>query len=284
MSSTRAFWLAPLLVLPLVLAGCSGSSDDAAPSTGGTGAPAAAGSRPSAASPGSAASAGSPGSPGSTASSEATTQPTTAGTTQPASGGCAARKGAIPKGAAEASSPDLDRDGKRDTLWLADSGTTRTVGVRTAQGAVFATPFTSAAPQAATAIGQRLGDGSGIILLNTGRSVALYSVVNCQIVPAQNLQGQQYTFDLGFTGYGTGVRCVDSGRGLQVAGMLAEQKAAGRYAVYQTRVALSENNTQARNAPRQTIAAAVAAGSALVRSARTVTCGPKNPGVSEPQS
>jgi len=37
----------------------------------------------------------------------------------------------------------------------------------------------------------------------------LRAISDCAIVPVQNPQGQQYTFDLGPTGYGTGVGCAD---------------------------------------------------------------------------
>ncbi len=199
-------------------------------------------------------------------------------------GGCKATPKAVPGGAARAKSPDLDHDGKKDTLWLVDKGAKRRLGVRTASGATFSTTFSSAAPQAATAIGQQLGDGSSVILLDTGRSVALYTVINCAIVPTLNVQGKQYTFDLGFTGYGTGVRCVDSGRGLQLAGLLAKSTSGGKFAVSQTRIALSNNGQRAANAPKQSLAKAASESSALVKAARRVRCGKKNAGVDEPQS
>lgn len=267
MLSTHFGRVLPLLLLPLVLAGCSGSSSAGAAAQ--TAISTASSSTP--------------------ASSTSTPEPTPTGAAtttggQTASDGCAPNSATIPKGAGKASSPDLDHDGKRDTVWLADSGTTRRLGVKTASGATFSTTFTSAAPQAATAIGQRLGDGSEIILLNTGRSVQLYAVVNCQIVVSKNAQGKQYSFDLGFTGYGTGVRCVDAGRGLQVAGMLADPVAGGTFNVYQTRIALSDSGREARNTTRQTLAKKAGATSSAVKSARTVSCGSKNPGANEPAS
>jgi hypothetical protein len=257
----------PILILPLVLAGCSGSSD-AGTSTAAATSTAGGSSIPSSTS---------------TAGVATTSAPAATGA-QTANNGCTKNGQAIPKGAGKASSPDLDHDGKRDMVWLSDSGTTRRLGVRTASGATFSTTFTSAAPQAASAIGQRLGDGSEIILLDTGRSVQLYAVVNCQIVVSKNAQGKQYSFDLGFTGFGTGVRCVNVGRGLQVAGMLAEPDADSKFTVYRTRVALSDQGRQARNTARQTLATKAAADSSVVKSAQTVTCGSGNPGANEPES
>jgi hypothetical protein len=257
MISSRLRWTAPaLLLLPLALAGCSASDITTSPLV----------------------------TTSSADGGSATVAPTTPSAQNP-SGGCKPNSESVPKGAGKASSPDLDQDSKRDTLWLADSGSKRKLGVRTASGATFSTTFSSAAPQAATAIGQRLGDGSEIILLNTGRSVALYAVINCQIEPVLNVKGKQYTFDLGFTGFGTGVRCVDSyGRGLQVAGMLAKSKSGGKYAVYQTRIALSNNGLRAANVPRETVASSATSSSSVLKAARSVSCGTKNAGVNEPQN
>ncbi|SDY05979.1 hypothetical protein SAMN05661080_02193 [Modestobacter sp. DSM 44400] len=36
----------------------------------------------------------------------------------------------------------------------------------------------------------------------------LYAVSSCSLVPVQNAQGQQYAFDLSFTGFGS-VACTD---------------------------------------------------------------------------
>jgi hypothetical protein len=271
MLSTPFGRVVPIPMLALVLVGCSGSSD-----TAGAGA--------SATSTVTSSPAIGTASAGATATASAAPSATAgAPASHSADAGCAANHEVIPKGAGTASSPDLDHDGKRDTVWLADSGTTRRLGVRTASGATFSTTYTSAAPQAAAAIGQRLGDGSEIILLNTGRSVQLYAVIDCRIVVSHNAQGKQYSFDLGFTGFGTGVRCVDSGRGLQVAGMLAEPDPNSTFTVYQTRIALSGQGRQARNIARQTLAKKAAATSSLVKSAQTVSCGAGNPGANEPE-
>jgi hypothetical protein len=54
------------------------------------------------------------------------------------------------------------------------------------------------------------GKGEIIALASDGRQVLLYAVSSCQLIPEKNAQGQQYAFDLGFTGYGTGVGCVDA--------------------------------------------------------------------------
>lgn len=258
------------LALPLILAACSGSSSG----SGG-------GSDPVATSA-TATTSGSGSAPTTKSAASGKGSGQSGSGTVSGSGGCAANGTKVPSGAGQAPSPDLDHDGKRDQVWLADSGTTRRLGVHTASGATFSTTFDSAAPQAASAIGQRLGDGSEIILLNTGRSVQLYAVVGCKIQISKNAQGQQYSFDLGFTGFGTGVRCVDSGRGLQVAGMLAEPKA-GKYNVYQTRIALSDSGREARNIARQTLATKASAGNTVVKSAQGVSCGAGNPGAQEPQ-
>ena len=71
---------------------------------------------------------------------------------------------------------------------------------------------------------------------------------------------------------------------LASAGMLATAKSGDKFAVYQTRIALSDSGKRAANAPRQTLATAASSSSSVVRSAQTVSCGKNNPGVNEPQS
>ncbi|UNX54902.1 hypothetical protein MF406_00960 [Georgenia sp. TF02-10] len=198
--------------------------------------------------------------------------------------GCPATGTAVPDGAATAPTADLDGDGAADQLWLS-GGDPRTLGVATASGAVLSTEFTSAAPQAASALGQRLGDGGpAVVLLDTGRAVDLYAVVDCEIVPTQNDQGEQYTFDRGFTGYGTGVGCVDLGSGLQLVGLKAESDEAGeRFTVTRTAVELADGGRTAANGPGEVVAEDAAADDPVVTSAQAVTCGEPQEPVHEPQ-
>lgn len=168
-------------------------------------------------------------------------------TSEPAAEGCSPTDKTVPPGAVTGATADLDGDGRPDELWLADVDGARVLGVRTASGAVLSTEFTSGAPQSATAYGQVLGDGSAIVLLDTGRAVPLYAVVDCELVPTHNEQGDQYTFDKGFTGYGTGVGCQEvDGDGLRLVGYLAEIE--GEQAtVTSTPIELAGGGTSARN-------------------------------------
>ncbi len=217
--------------------------------------------------------------------------------------GCAANSDQVPSGAAVGPTADLDHDGEADELWLADTTSggqvQRLLGVRTASGAVFSTAYTSASPIAATAIGQRLGDLTAVVLLSDGRQVPLFAVVDCELVPTQNAQGQQYTFDLGFTGYGTGVTCLaadgsepgtDPATDLDLYGLLVSggEVEGDLPAISRTRIVLSDFGRQARNGATDAPAElqGINPEGPQVAAARSVSCGDQGPGtaVSEPQS
>jgi hypothetical protein len=211
-----------------------------------------------------------------------------ASTTQPEPGHtCPPTTAQIPASAHEAPTADVDYDGRPDTLWLADLNGTRTLGIRTASGATFSTTFTSSAPQAASALGQKMAgaDAPSIVLLDTGRSVKLYTVADCAIVPTTNAQHAQYTFDLGFTGHGTGVECSSDSGGYTLAGLLAKPTTTGGGdAVFRTPITLSDYGRHASNGTRQTLAGNVDPQSTLAKHATSVTCGTNNAAVTEPQA
>jgi hypothetical protein len=227
-----------------------------------------------------------PATPGPTAGQPepTTAQPTprpSAGAASPAAHGCPATGTSVPAGAATAPTVDLDGDGAADTLWLS-AGTPRTLGVRTHSGAVFSVEFSSAAPQAARATGQRLADGSAVVLLDTSRAVPLYAVVDCAIVPTHNPQGEQYTFDLGFTGYGTGVACKDLGAGLQLVGLNAISADGTSFDVTRTAINLSAHGTKATNGRLTTPAKGVSVDDPAVAAAHGVSCADAPAPVVEP--
>lgn len=187
--------------------------------------------------------------------------------------GCPPNRKKVPTGARTAPTADLDLDGEPDTLWFARIDQSRVLGVTTATKATFSTTFTGSTAQAASALGQQLDyAGPAIVLLNLGRSVQLWDVVDCGLVPTRNLHGRRYEFDLGFTGYGTGVECVHQGDSYELAGLLATEENGG-YRVTRTAVILDDHGKQARNGVRTTLAARATADSAVARRARTVTCG-----------
>ena len=191
----------------------------------------------------------------------------------PADGGCPEGGGEIPTKAAGVEVGDLDGDGARDELWLSNNGNKRRLGVRTASGGVMSTVFQSGSPQGAVAVANRLGDGSAIILLSTGRRAALYAVVDCKIVPTMDKTGGQYTFDLGFGSYGTGVACPMANDKLYLAGYLATAAEREGYEnITRTRIDMSEEGARADNG---TVAELGEHGddSASVRIAHGVSCG-----------
>lgn len=228
---------------------------------------------------------------GTSGATETTDQPSGAGseptsadptTDSSAATGCAATEDTVPPEAAIGPTADLDGDGQADQLWLADIDGTRMLGVQTASGAVFSTDFTSGAPQAASALGQVLGDGSAIVLLDTGREIPLYAVIDCALVPTQNDQGQQYSFDKGFTGYGTGVGCEEvDGGGLGLVGYLAEIEG-DTATVTSTQIELADGGATASNgeATEQTD---LDSEDPLVQAASSVSCGDAE-AVMEPQA
>jgi hypothetical protein len=170
--------------------------------------------------------------PGAPTTAEHGTPPAAA----PAGNGCPANNAIIPTGTGTAITGDVDLDGQPDVIWLTTTPA-RAQGMTTATGATFSTTFTNATPQAASALGQKLQPaGPAIVLLNTGRSVELHTVVDCQLVPTRNQQGQQYTFDLGFTGYGTGVECIAGSdeEDLSLVGLNAVDIGGDRFRITQT--------------------------------------------------
>jgi hypothetical protein len=218
-----------LVTAPLVLAGCS--------SSGG-------------------------GSASGTSSSSASSSSGTAGTAAPSSSGgsaagCSSSSGSQPAGAVTRPTIDVDGDGRPDTLWIAkgpsaDGGVP--FGITTAAGGTFSTTIRSASPVARSVlVADVTGKGELIALASDGRQVLLYGISNCSFVPEMNAQGQQYAFDLGFTGFGTGVGCVDAnGDGTtDLVGLKYEPETNGTGTIQRTIIEL--NGPQARNGATDTV-------------------------------
>jgi hypothetical protein len=169
---------------------------------------------------------------------------------------------------------DVDGDGRADTEWIAtspDSTGGVPFGVRTASGAVFSATIMSASPIARSVMfADVTGHGEVIALASDGRQVLLYAVSACQIIPEQNQQGQQYAFDLGFTGFGTGVGCVDvDGDGTtDLVGLKFVPESQGEGTIQRTIVTLK--GPQARNGATDTVPVTRAS---MADEARTVSCG-----------
>lgn len=193
--------------------------------------------------------------------------------TQPAgdggSAGCPAGGNGIPKGADSAPTLDVDGDGRPDTQWIAGAPAADgsvTFGVTTASGGTFTGSIASASPvRRSLLVADVTGKGELIALGSDGRQVLLYAISKCRIILVQNVQDRQYAFDLGFTGHGTGVGCVDvDGNGTRdLAGLLA-------HGTTVTRTAVELSGPRATNGPSAT---AAGASQAEVDLAHQVTCG-----------
>jgi len=185
--------------------------------------------------------------------------------------GCPANGYAL-TGTNSAPTLDVDGDGAVDTAWIATQPTADgsvQFGVQTASGGVLTGNIQSASPIARSVlVADVTGEGELVALASDGRQALLYALSDCEIVPVQNAQGEQYAFDLGFTGYGTGVGCVDvDGDGTRdLVGLQVDGDGTG---VTSTVVTL--------DGPRATnsdVSVSVAdAGPAAVELARQVTCG-----------
>lgn len=236
---------APVLIAAaLLLAACGGSGGSSAAGTSSSSS-----SAPTSSAPGSASGAG-------------------------GNAGCPGVGRAIPAGAQSKPTIDVDRDGRPDTEWIAttpDANGGVPFGVRTASGAVLTATITSASPVARSVMfADVTGHGEVIALASDGRQVLLYAVSQCSIVPEKNLQGQQYAFDLGFTGFGTGVGCVDAnGDGTtDLVGLKYVPESQGQGTIQRTIVTL--NGPNARNGATDTVPASNAN---LAQEAQSVSCG-----------
>lgn len=202
--------------------------------------------------------------------------------------GCPSVGRQIPAGTHSAPTVDVDGDGRPDTAWIATAPAadgSLPFGIRTASGGVFAATIRSASPVARSVLfADVTGSGEVIALASDGRQVLLYAVSDCSLVPMQNVQGQQYAFDLGFTGYGTGVGCADAnGDGTRdLLGLKLITDAQGHPQSIQ-RTIIELHGPQARNGPTSTVpvqnqqeaqvATAITCGS-LTMAANGVTSGP----------
>lgn len=181
----------------------------------------------------------------------------------------------MPTGAASATIVDVDGDGRADVAWFADVDGQRLFGITTASGATHSASFDSGAPFAATVAVNTVDQPYTvpIALVDLGRSVALFTLANCDVQPTVNAQGEQYTFDKGFTGYGTGVGCPLVADSRQLAGFNAVAADDGTYTVTQTLIYLDDDGTHATNGDEQTLGTGLAADDPLVVAAQQTSCG-----------
>lgn len=199
----------------------------------------------------------------------------TDGASTPAAEGCPATGDGVPAGAGTHEIVDVDGDGRPDTAWLT-GGADRTFGITTASGATFSAPVESASPQPASAIVQLVAAGDGtapIALVDTGREVLLLSAADCALTPTQNAQAEPYTFDKGFTGFGTGVGCTEVDGTLRLAGLDAVSDDGSSFTVSRTFVDLGTGAKVATNGEEETVAQDAAADDPVVTTAQETSCG-----------
>ncbi|MDP9830384.1 hypothetical protein [Kineosporia succinea] len=208
----------------------------------------------------------------------------------PGGAGCPAGGGAVPDDVNRAGTDDLDGDGLADELWLAHDEGLRLLGVSTAGGARFSVVLNQwdegaqeqRAGDRVSALAGRLGDGSAVILVNLGRSAALYSVVNCYIVATTDTENRPWLFDLGYEGTGDGVGCVGDASGRILVSYRAEYDSAKQtYTVSRRTVTLDRTGKRAGAGRSEVLGRGLAEGSAEVRRAQSVSCG-NNAEISEP--
>lgn len=107
---------------------------------------------------------------------------------------------------------DLDGDGQRDTVWMASPANGgRELGVVTAAGGGDKVAVMSASPVAAVVLVADADETPPVeLFVSDNRSVQLWAFDDCKLQQVVDAKGEPYLFDLGLTGYGTGVGCVDA--------------------------------------------------------------------------
>ncbi|GII97901.1 hypothetical protein CLV28_2264 [Sediminihabitans luteus] len=225
--------------------------------------------------------------PPSSTSSTTSTSPSTAPEASQTSGagatgadaGCAPGGDGTPAGAGAAPVVDVDGDGAPDTAWITP-GADRRIGVTTASGATFSAPIRTASPVPASAVVNVVATAGGsagmssapIVLVDVGRETLLFSLAACAVTPTVDDRGDQYRFDLGFAGHGTGVGCTEQDGALHLAGLLATSEGDG-YAVTRTMIDLSADATHATNGASDTVATDAASSDPVVTTAQETSCG-----------
>jgi hypothetical protein len=204
-----------------------------------------------------------------TTSAPPTGSSSSASSTPPAAAGCPAGGTGMPAGSVSRTVIDVDGDGRPDTAWFAAGG--GSFGITTASGGSYSIPVTFAGgAQPSALVADVTGDGEIVAFVTNGRAVDLLRFQDCALAEARNPQGQPYTFDLGFTGFGTGVGCVDAtGDGVRdLVGLNIERDGSGQAARI-TRTVVELTGLQASNGPTSEVPVTPEA----VTSAQAVTCG-----------
>lgn len=216
--------------------------------------------------------------------SPATSAPASSGSTTssvaPASGavgaGCRPSGTGIPAGAASGPTVDVDGDGRADSVWLQrNADGTQLVGITTASGATLGAPYSSASPLNRTVLVADVnGAGTIATIVSDGRQAALFTVMNCSLVPVRNPQGAQYTFDLGLGVNGTGIGCskVAGTSATGLVGLKLNRDGAGK-PVSVTRTAILLKGASATNGASDTVDVSGDPTGPAATTATQITCG-----------
>lgn len=199
------------------------------------------------------------------------------GHSSPSAAGCTPDGTGVPAGVVHNQTVDVDGDGKPDTEWMQpEAGGRFLLGITTASGSTFGAYFASASPVARSMfVADATGHGQIVVLASDGRQVALFRIANCRMSPVLNIHGKQYTFDLGFTGYGTGVGCsqIAGTSGRELVGLKLNTDSHGT-PVSVDRTAVEIHNTTATNGRSDSINVNGRSKSdPAVATASEVTCG-----------
>jgi hypothetical protein len=203
-----------------------------------------------------------------------TTSPVPSTTTTPR-GSCTTGRPEVPRGAGSGAIRDVDGDGTADVGFMGSGPDgSRVVGIATSRGGGSTYEIRSASPVTGSMLvvnADRRGPVE--LLVDTGRQVELDAIVNCQIVPVTNPQGEPYLFDLGdLRGHGTGVGCIETPSGRRLVGLRAEPDASGRK-VRWTRTIIELDGTHASNGATTSGTFARPADDVAIGLLSTVSCG-----------
>lgn len=265
MRNTLNPWVVSLVgasaALAGLLSGCSGSSASAHPESAAVAAASRAGTAtaPSGAQP---------------ALRASTTATSAKGATAGAGKGCAANKVAIPRGAVTAKTDDVGLDGKADTQFYYSGSSGLAYGIHTASGATFLLKDDLAGGGDRRGWSAVFESHPPMTVLDDGHVATLHAFVNCRFVTTKDTHGKPYIFNVSGGKYGTGVECEGGNTrgGRSLYGVLASRQPNGRYKIFTTGIAVSQDGRTARNSTKRTGPGTYAATSSQVKLANRSTC------------
>lgn len=262
----------------VLMAGCSGGTGQSSPAPTITAPPSSTAPTSTASQTGTPGGKGANGGTGGSGSGAAgVTGASAGGHSSPSPAGCTPDGTGVPAGVVHNQTVDVDGDGKPDTEWMKpEVGGKFLLGITTASGSTFGAYFASASPAPRSMfVADATGHGQIVVLASDGRQVALFRIANCRMSPVMNIHHKQYTFDLGFTGYGTGVGCsqIAGTPGRELVGLKLNTDSHGT-PVSVDRTAVDIQNTTATNGRSGSINVKGRSKSdPVVKTATEITCG-----------